>query len=130
MRVGMAMVGSRGDIQPFVALAHALVREGHEVTATANAGAAGLVAGAGASFVPIGMDVHALLSSQKGQRLLGSGKTRKFLDFANQTLTAEVMRQLSREDVRQRATAPGDELRREDGIARAMDTIIQFAGPR
>jgi sterol 3beta-glucosyltransferase len=84
----MAMVGSRGDIQPFAALAHALVRDGHEVTAAANADAAGLVSAAGASFVPIGMDVHAMLSSPQGQRLLGNGKTRKFLDFANQTLTA------------------------------------------
>jgi sterol 3beta-glucosyltransferase len=89
MRVGMAMVGSRGDIQPFVALAHALVSAGHEVMITANADAAELVAAvAGATFVPFDMDVHAMLSSQEGQWLLASGKTRKFLDFANRTLAA------------------------------------------
>jgi sterol 3beta-glucosyltransferase len=89
MRVGMAMVGSRGDIQPFVALAHALVCAGHEVVVTANADAAELVGAVeGAAFVPIDLDVHAMLSSQEGQRLLANGKTREFLDFANRSLTA------------------------------------------
>lgn len=83
------MVGSRGDVQPFVALGHALRTAGHEVTATANADAAGLVAAAGARFVPFDLDVHRMLSSREGQRLLANGKTRQFLDFANRSL-AEV----------------------------------------
>jgi sterol 3beta-glucosyltransferase len=82
----MAMVGSRGDVQPFVALGHALRTAGHEVTITANADAADLVAAAGARFVPFGLDVHAMLSSREGQRLLATGKTRQFLDFANRSL--------------------------------------------
>jgi sterol 3beta-glucosyltransferase len=88
MRVGMAILGSRGDIQPFIALAHALISAGHEVKITANADAAELVAAASAVFVPVDVDVHAMLSSQEGQRLLANGKTRKFLDFANHSLTA------------------------------------------
>lgn len=88
MRIGMAMVGSRGDIQPFVALAHELVSAGHEVAIASNADAAELVAASGARFEPIDMDVHEMLSSPQGQRLLSTGKTRKFLDFANQTLAA------------------------------------------
>jgi sterol 3beta-glucosyltransferase len=82
----MAMVGSRGDVQPFVALGHALSAAGHEVTITANADAAGLVAAAGARFVPFDLDVHKMLSSREGQRLLANGKTRQFLDFANRSL--------------------------------------------
>jgi sterol 3beta-glucosyltransferase len=82
----MAMVGSRGDIQPFVALAHELVSAGHEVAIASNADAAGLVAASGARFEPIDMDVHEMLSSPQGQRLLSTGDTRKFLDFANQAL--------------------------------------------
>jgi len=42
----------------------------------------------------------------------------------------EVIRRLSREDVRQRAAALGDEIRRAGGIARAMDAIVQFADSR
>ncbi len=88
MRVGMAALGSRGDIQPFIALANALVRAGHEVKITANGDAAGLVAAAGAAFVPFDVDVHAMLTSREGQRLLASGKTRNFLDFMNYSITA------------------------------------------
>lgn len=83
----MAMVGTRGDIQPYVALAHALVSAGHEVTVASNRDAAELVAAAGARFAPIGLDVHQMLSSPEGQRLLAHGKTRQFLDFANSSLT-------------------------------------------
>jgi UDP:flavonoid glycosyltransferase YjiC (YdhE family) len=70
----MAMVGSRGDVQPFVALGHALRAAGHEVAVTANADAADLVAAAGARFVPFDLDVHTMLSSQEGQRLLANGR--------------------------------------------------------
>jgi sterol 3beta-glucosyltransferase len=82
----MAMVGTRGDVQPFVALGHALVAAGHEVTVTANEDAADLVAATGATFVPFDLDVHKMLSSPEGQRLLANGKTRQFLDFANRSL--------------------------------------------
>ena len=86
MRVAMAVVGSRGDVQPFVALSHALVSAGHEVTITANSDAAGLVAAAGATFVPFDLDIHKMLSSPEGQRALSNGKTRQFLNFANRSL--------------------------------------------
>jgi sterol 3beta-glucosyltransferase len=82
----MAVVGSRGDVQPFVAVGCALVAAGHEVTITANADAAGLVAAAGARFVPFGLDIHQMLSSPEGQRALSNGKTRQFLDLANRSL--------------------------------------------
>jgi sterol 3beta-glucosyltransferase len=82
----MAVVGSRGDVQPFVALGYALVAAGHEVTITANADVADLVAAAGARFVPFDLDVHKMLSSQEGQRALSNGKTRQFLDLANRSL--------------------------------------------
>jgi sterol 3beta-glucosyltransferase len=82
----MAMVGTRGDVQPYVALACALVSAGHEVTVASNRDAAGLVAASGARFAPIGLDVHEMLSSPEGQRLLANGKTRQFLDFANRSL--------------------------------------------
>lgn len=82
----MAVVGSRGDVQPFAALGYALVTAGHEVTITANADAAGLVAAAGARFVPFDLDIHQMLTSPEGQRTVSNGKTRQFLDFANRSL--------------------------------------------
>jgi sterol 3beta-glucosyltransferase len=82
----MAVVGSRGDVQPFAALGYALVAAGHEVTITANADAAGLVAAAGARFVPFDLDIHQMLTSPEGQRTVSNGKTRQFLDFANRSL--------------------------------------------
>jgi sterol 3beta-glucosyltransferase len=82
----MAVVGSRGDVQPFTALGYALVAAGHEVTITANVDAADLVAASGARFVPFDLDVHQMLSSPEGQRSLANGKTRQFLDLANHAL--------------------------------------------
>jgi hypothetical protein len=58
------------------------------VTITANADAAGLVAATGARFAPFDLDVHQMLSSAEGQRLLANGKTRQFLDFANRVAAA------------------------------------------
>jgi sterol 3beta-glucosyltransferase len=88
MRVGMAILGSRGDVQPFIALACALIQAGHEVKITSNADAAKMVAAAGAALVPFDVDVHAMLASPEGQQLLAQGKTRNFLDFVNHHVTA------------------------------------------
>jgi UDP:flavonoid glycosyltransferase YjiC (YdhE family) len=63
----MAVLGSRGDIQPFIALACALIHAGHEVKITANSDAAELVAAAGATFVPFDMDIQAMLTSPEGR---------------------------------------------------------------
>ncbi len=59
---------------------------------------------------------------------LGVGGHGRFRDLRARPL-AEVMRRLTRQDVRQRASALGDQLRREDGVAAAMAAIARCATP-
>jgi sterol 3beta-glucosyltransferase len=59
---------------------------------------------------------------------LGVGGHSRFNDLRLGSLTA-VLRRLSREDIRQRASALGDQIRREDGIAVAIDAITRLAAP-
>jgi UDP:flavonoid glycosyltransferase YjiC (YdhE family) len=62
MRVVLATVGSRGDVQPMVALAQAFAARGHEpiVAAPPNFGA--WVRGLGFDFAPVGVDIQVFLA--------------------------------------------------------------------
>jgi sterol 3beta-glucosyltransferase len=83
VKIGMVITGSRGDIQPFAALAHGLSVEGHEVAVTANADAAPLINAAGAKFVPMDLDIRQFLSSPAGQNALMQGTAAALLDSGN-----------------------------------------------
>ena len=63
-------IGSRGDIQPYCAMALGLMRKGHKVTLASSANFADFAARFGVSFVPIPGDFQVLLSSPNGLNLL------------------------------------------------------------
>jgi UDP:flavonoid glycosyltransferase YjiC (YdhE family) len=67
-RVLVAPVGSRGDVQPMVALARALQQRGHEVRVCAARNYRELVEGAGLAFRDGGPDLEALMRAH-GERL-------------------------------------------------------------
>ena len=50
-------IGSRGDVQPFIALAQALARAGHSITLASHPVMQTLVASHGVTFAPIGPDI-------------------------------------------------------------------------
>jgi sterol 3beta-glucosyltransferase len=79
MKIGLVAAGTRGDVEPFVALAHVLTEAGHEVTLAASAAAASLAAGTGARFVPMGLDLRALFDSEEGARWLAAGDIDAFM---------------------------------------------------
>ncbi|HET8658271.1 MAG TPA: glycosyltransferase [Micromonosporaceae bacterium] len=87
MRVGIATVGTRGDVEPFVALAHALQAAGHEVTLAGPADAAGLAAAAQVRFVAMDFYGQRLMRSAEGQQWLASGDARAFLTRAAQVFS-------------------------------------------
>src|SRR5262245_65232996 len=58
MRVLLSTVGSRGDVQPVVALALELRRQGHEARLCAPPDFRGLIEGCGLPFVPLGPEVR------------------------------------------------------------------------
>ena len=56
MRVTITTSGSRGDVQPYVALGVGLARAGHEVTLTAPAAFGRMITDRGLAFHPVAMD--------------------------------------------------------------------------
>ena len=74
MRIAVLAVGSRGDIQPLVALAAGLRTAGHEVTVATSPVHARLVHGAKVAFVPLEGDPNDLMAAAQGQAWLASGR--------------------------------------------------------
>jgi len=72
MRVTIATLGSRGDVQPFLALAVALSRAGHRVRLATNEPFRGLVADHGIDFAPIGGDIKELVGDRGRAALLAA----------------------------------------------------------
>lgn len=57
MKIIIPTIGSRGDVQPFIALAQGLVQAGHTVTLASHPVMKGLVESHGVTFAPIGPDL-------------------------------------------------------------------------
>ena len=58
MRILIPTIGSRGDVQPFIALAQGLTRAGHTVTLASHPMMKPLVESHGVAFQPIGPDIN------------------------------------------------------------------------
>jgi sterol 3beta-glucosyltransferase len=58
MEILIPMIGSRGDVQPFIALAQGLDRAGHTVTIASHSIMQALVLSHGVAFAPIGPDIN------------------------------------------------------------------------
>ncbi|GAB7038303.1 glycosyltransferase [Catenuloplanes niger JCM 9533] len=75
----MLCVGSRGDVQPMVALGVRLRRRGHDVLLAVPSDLVGLAERAGLVAVSAGVDAREFLQSADGQRLLAAGDSRRYL---------------------------------------------------
>jgi sterol 3beta-glucosyltransferase len=73
MRVVMTTVGTRGDVQPFVALGKGLASRGHRVVLATHVDHEGFVRGHGLDFRPIGGSFQALVESDLGRAWIESG---------------------------------------------------------
>ncbi|MBN1629480.1 MAG: glycosyltransferase family 1 protein [Thermoleophilia bacterium] len=72
MRVAVVTLGSRGDVQPFVALGCGLKATGYTVTLATGRDFEPLARHAGLDFVPIRGDITAALTSAEGRNLMKS----------------------------------------------------------
>ncbi|SES40710.1 glycosyltransferase [Lentzea albida] len=79
MRVAILAHGSRGDIQPMVALGYELRRRGHSVVMTVNENLAEWAARSGIDVVPMKPDLSAIMSSDAGRDNMARGKVYAFL---------------------------------------------------
>ncbi|MBV2357667.1 glycosyltransferase [Streptomyces sp. J2-1] len=79
MRISVSTAGSRGDFEPYVALAQGLIGAGHEVVFAAPRDARRLVAGTDAEFVEMDLEVREVFRSEEGQRWLAAGDAEAYL---------------------------------------------------
>jgi sterol 3beta-glucosyltransferase len=95
MRIALLAHGSRGDIQPLLAVADELARRGHAVRMTVNTNLVAWARRTGVDVVPIEPDVEALLKSVGGRTLLATGKLVqlfRLLGEAERTHSHSIMR--------------------------------------
>src|SRR5512145_2564644 len=78
MRITILALGSRGDVQPYVALGVGLQRAGHAVRVVTFENFAPLVQGAGLDFYPVRGDVQAMLSGSANMAEVGSNPIRLY----------------------------------------------------
>lgn len=74
MRITIVTVGSRGDVQPYVALGLGLKGAGHEVTLTTHAPFETFVRSRGLIFSPIPGDPEGIWQTEHGLRVLRGGQ--------------------------------------------------------
>ncbi|KAK4894044.1 hypothetical protein LTR27_007628 [Elasticomyces elasticus] len=83
LNIVIQVVGSRGDVQPFVALGSALQKHGHRVRLATHANFCSFVRDAGLEFYPIGGDPEELMAYMvKNPGLIPSMKSLKTGDVA------------------------------------------------
>lgn len=83
MRILIPLVGSRGDVQPGIALGLELERRGHTVIIGAPPNFVDFVGRTGLTARRFGPDVHALYSSPEGQRALAAGNSFKLMSMVS-----------------------------------------------
>ena len=75
MKVVLLTVGSRGDVQPYAALAARSVAAGHDTVLATHQPFADLVTSTGARFESLPGDPRQVLDSAEARRLLSTGRS-------------------------------------------------------
>lgn len=70
MRILIVTIGTRGDVQPYIALAQGLSAAHHRVTIGAHRTFQAFVEAYGVEFVPLAGDIRSLLANDAGRQLL------------------------------------------------------------
>jgi UDP:flavonoid glycosyltransferase YjiC (YdhE family) len=84
MQITIVTAGSRGDVQPYVALGLGLRRAGHDVRVATHETFRDFVAAHGLDFAPVAGDPRAILGGAGAEAWLASGRNRSKLAFARE----------------------------------------------
>lgn len=79
MKIGIYTYGTRGDVQPYIALALGLMDKGHQVTLSAPSDFKGFVEGFGVSFEGLYGNAEEAMNSPEGVSVLQSENTIKLM---------------------------------------------------
>jgi sterol 3beta-glucosyltransferase len=71
MKIALLTLGTRGDVQPYAVLGHALRQRGHRVVLATAQNFKELVESYGLEFVPVEADYAALLKTEEGKKIMG-----------------------------------------------------------
>ncbi|MEI1247548.1 glycosyltransferase [Rhizobium aouanii] len=74
MRVAIHTLGTRGDVQPYIALALGLIKRGHRVQLAAPVQFESMVQGHGIAFAPLPGEFLALLDTPEGKAAIAGGQ--------------------------------------------------------
>ncbi|MFC8528029.1 glycosyltransferase [Nocardia sp. NPDC057227] len=96
MKIAIPLTGTRGDVQPAVALGLTLRDRGHEVIVGAPPNLVDFTAGTGLKAQPCGPDVQQLYSSEEGQRALAAGSSLRLMQLVGKQM-AEYAERMNRE---------------------------------
>jgi sterol 3beta-glucosyltransferase len=81
MNIGIFTYGTRGDLQPYVALALGLMEKGHEVTISATEDFSAFVEGFGIPFRPLFGNAETAMNSAEGQSILKSENPMQLMKY-------------------------------------------------
>jgi UDP:flavonoid glycosyltransferase YjiC (YdhE family) len=85
MRIAIMAMGSRGDVQPYLALGQGLKAAGHQVRLATHENFAALVSSYGVEFFPLQGNVQAFMEDPENRKILESGN---FLEIQAHTAKA------------------------------------------
>jgi sterol 3beta-glucosyltransferase len=99
VKIELATLGTRGDIQPFVCLGRALADRGHEVELCAPRNGEQMAQAAGLPFRAMPCDVQTMLQAEQAERMLASGRVTAFLRwyYKEQDAYVDELRKVVRE---------------------------------
>lgn len=74
MKVSLLALGTRGDVQPYVALAKELIKNGHEASVCTGKTFRRFIEENGVTFHEAAVDLMAFLQSDEGKQIFGGGR--------------------------------------------------------
>jgi sterol 3beta-glucosyltransferase len=81
VRITILTWSTRGEVQPYAALAHELERRGHRVVLAVNENHVSWVRGMGLSVAPLPLDFRAIMAGEAAHEWISSGDTGQFLAY-------------------------------------------------
>lgn len=83
LRIAIVASGTRGDVQPYIALGQGLKQAGHHVRVLTSDDFAGLVTGAGLEFCATGISVEQMIQSEAWRKTMESGNFLRVVSHMN-----------------------------------------------
>jgi sterol 3beta-glucosyltransferase len=108
VRIALLTFGTRGDIQPFVAIGHALKERGHDVAFVASKDQVPAAAKVGLETFAMPLDAKQIMESEEGQHLLRNGHLLRF---------ALLLKRLTRENLAGVVPVMAEAMRGADVVA-------------